>query len=167
MRLNIVLLSLAFLLGFWWYPLLPDTLAAHFDAGGMADGWMSKDSLFILFAVLLLMIFGMFASIGPLVRRVPDSMINLPYRDIWLSDDRREETLSIVDRSMHSMCAATLLFMTVIMQMTFIANLQAQPRLGPWVWPALILYLAVLAFFLLRMYRRFRRVDSGRVKGES
>ena len=160
MRYIIILLATIAALAAWYYPLLPGTLATHFDATGAADGWMEKGSFYVLFGFLLVFLSGSFLGTAAMMRLLPDSMINLPNKDYWLAPERREESIEALGSSMHRMGEATLLLMGLLMVMTFEANLTAEPRLGPWSWAVLGLYFAVMGWHVAGLYRRFRRMPA-------
>ncbi len=156
MRLNFAILVTAIIHALWWYPQLPGTIASHFDGSGAADGWMSKDSFFTMYAVIIGFIAVLFLGTVWLVRHIPYSMINIPNREYWLAADRREQTFSMIAGTMQRMGAVTLVFMVFMMHLTFAANLGAPIELGPGVWIGLTLYFAALVCFIVRMYRDFR-----------
>ena len=64
---------------------LPPIVATHFGAGGVADGWMSRDG-YTIFAMLLTLLLPLvvFASVGWLPYRF-ERFVNLPHRDVWLA----------------------------------------------------------------------------------
>ncbi|MCZ7556028.1 MAG: DUF1648 domain-containing protein [Bacteroidia bacterium] len=161
MRLNVSLLILAAMLSVWFYPQLPERLASHFNASGEADGWMTKDGFFLFYGLLLLLMFGMFAGITWMVRRFPVSMVNIPHREYWLAPERREEAYAVLQRNMHRMSAATLLFMNAMLLISFRANFKQPPSLGSEAWILMLLFLAGLAVLIVRLYQDFRLPRNG------
>lgn len=78
---------------------LPERVASHFDAAGLANGYMTRDDyrVFMLafsFGLPLLVV----ALIGWLPRLAPN-LINIPNRDYWLAPQRREAALATLDAS--------------------------------------------------------------------
>jgi uncharacterized protein DUF1648 len=76
---------------------LPERVASHFSAAGLANGYMSRDAyrIFMLafgFGVPLVVV----ALIAWLPRLAPN-LINIPNRDYWLAPERREATLAALD----------------------------------------------------------------------
>jgi len=73
---------------------LPPIVATHFGAGGVADGWMSRDG-YTIFAMLLTVLLPLvvFASVGWLPYRC-ERFVNLPHRDVWLAPPHRAATLA-------------------------------------------------------------------------
>jgi len=58
---SIIILILSIALSVIYYPMLPDTMASHWNASGIADGFSGKDSNVLLFpilnAILLVLLF--------------------------------------------------------------------------------------------------------------
>jgi hypothetical protein len=78
------------------YGRLPERVATHFDVSGEPNGWASRQA----YAALILIGAGFTALVtagGFAVARVlPDSMINLPNKDYWLGEGRRERTMDLL-----------------------------------------------------------------------
>ncbi len=55
-----LILSLAVVLSFWAYPLLPDSVVSHWNFYGQADGWSSREFHVLLFPGILLAMYLMF-----------------------------------------------------------------------------------------------------------
>jgi hypothetical protein len=71
---------------------LPDIVAIHFDSGGLADGWTSRERyrilvLFALGAVPLLLVWLMAG-----LPRMTKGWGQIPNREYWLQKERRRET---------------------------------------------------------------------------
>jgi hypothetical protein len=73
---------------------LPDRIATHFQFSGEPDGWASRtgyaSTILVGAAFTGIVTAGAFA----LPTRFPDSMINLPNKEYWLAEGRRERTLN-------------------------------------------------------------------------
>jgi uncharacterized membrane protein len=80
---------------FGYYAVLPDRIAAHFDAAGTPDGWQSKGTLLLTHLGLVL---GMTFVLLPIlclgVRFGPASMIGMPHKEYWLAEPRQHATRS-------------------------------------------------------------------------
>ena len=74
---------------------LPPRVASHFNAAGVPDGWMLRNSYLWFMAGLALGLSVFFVGVFYSIRYFPQSTINLPYRDYWLrlSVARRHSTL--------------------------------------------------------------------------
>jgi uncharacterized membrane protein len=73
---------------------LPATVATHFGAGGHANGWMSRIAYQVFYSAMMIGItFAVYAAFSWLPRRKPHLM-NLPNRDYWLAEPRREASMA-------------------------------------------------------------------------
>ena len=143
-----------------YYPLMPDRMATHFGSSMEADGWSSKQSFFLMYALveagmLLILLIPVFFS-----KRLPVSMVNVPNRDYWFAPQRSEETWVKVSTFSLWMAALTLGFLIVVAEATFRANLAgtAVPTLGPLFFWGLGIYLAVVAVGTIYFCRHFLRI---------
>ena len=86
-----VLLVAATLQLAWYYPLLPERMASHFDGQGRADGWSSKAAFFGISAGVLYGVSGLLLLVAFSMRWWPASTMNLPHKGIWLAPLRSSE----------------------------------------------------------------------------
>ncbi len=151
----------AFLLGgiemLYFYPLLPDRMAVHFNAAGAADGWGPKNYFFMtmeaVYAVLLLL----FGALPLLLRRLPESLMNLPNKDYWLAPERKAQTMDRLMGQLLFVGAMALLLMDCVLYLSLKANFSARPFLRPeLLWGIItVFFIASIAWtiFLLRSFR--------------
>ena len=112
----------------YFYPRLPDRVASHFDGAGRADGWSSKPAFFATNLGITLAMAAMFLSIAWIMKKMPDSAINLPNRAYWLAAERRGATIDYVRSQMEWLGAATIGFMVGLFQLSIEANLGVDRR---------------------------------------
>jgi len=141
----------------WYWPQLPPTVATHFGLDGRPNDWMSRgNATAVLLGFQLLfpwLLFGVVRLIGVL----PDSMINIPYREYWLHPDRRMATLSWLGGFLGWIAVATSLLMIVLAHFTFRANVGAgKLENGPFLFFVGSYLVFVLGMTVLS-FRRFRR----------
>jgi hypothetical protein len=158
-----VAVSLLQLLWLRWS--LPATVASHFDLSGNADGWMQRDTFLIIMGGVDLMVALVFAVTGPLIRLLPDSMINLPHREYWLAPERREGTFSRFAAWMYHMGSLTMLFMTVMTVDVGLRNTSGGSGLGGLFWLVFAAYLLTLVLLIVMMMRSFRVPRGGTREG--
>jgi uncharacterized membrane protein len=171
MRMSLVALLAAVALAAFqlWHavPQLPETVATHFGLRGEADGWSSRES-FVLFAAILVLAFaGLPVAINWMVARLPPSLINIPHREYWLSEERRGTTLRQLRGSMEWFGVISVAFAIAINHATIRANLEAlrdggPARLGGTFGWALGLYLVATGVWVVWLLRQFRVVQSDR-----
>src|SRR5512136_3242549 len=119
-----VLILAAGMQAVYYYPLMPMTMASHFNAAGQANGWMPKESFFLTYALVLTLMSSIFTIMPKVVLRFPDSMINLPNKCYWLAPERREQTGEMIERHMNTAGNLTIALLLCVFQMAFNANLE-------------------------------------------
>ncbi len=137
---------------------LPALVAAHFDAAGQVNGWMSRvyyfrHQLFVVLAVAA--VFGVLAAVAALL---PDRLINLPHRDYWLAPARREETRRrLAGMVLASGCGAMAFFIFLhqrILQANHAPDRQLTPSFGVILAVALVLIVGPALGPLRSFWRR-------------
>lgn len=142
------------------YDDLPDQVASHFDAGGNVDGHSSKAGFALGILAIAAFDLFFFAALGPLLRRLPNNLINVPHRGYWLAPERREATLVAMTDQMCWFGAVTQLLMAGVAWLSMRATLappDAPPGYGHWI--LLGCYLAYTAFWVVQLLRRFPRPE--------
>lgn len=146
-----------------FYPLMPETMASHFDAAGRPNGFQSRAEFFGLMAVILVAVVGIFVGLGSFFRVIPMSWMNLPHREYWLAPERRESTVDFIGQQMEWFGVATLLLLLLVVQAAIDANLTPETRLDPHsMWLLLGLYLAYVAVWMVLFLRHFRKPEATR-----
>jgi uncharacterized membrane protein len=143
----------------YYYPKLPDVIASHFGARGKPDDWSSKQTFVAIMIALAAVLMLIFLAMGPILRRTPDSMINLPHKAYWLAPRRREHTIEAVVVMLRWVGVATLALLIGVNQLVMEANLHRDRTLSRASWILISGYLALVLFWSARLYGRFRRVD--------
>ena len=153
----LLLLLLAFLQYATFYPQLPDQVASHFDGAGRADGWSSKSAFFTINLGITLAMAGMFLFIWWMVKKMPESTINLPNKGYWLAEERRGATFAYLEDQMTWMGALTLAFLLGLTQLSIEANLGAangMPSTAMWllIGSYMVLFVAWIVRYIGRWY---------------
>ena len=120
---------------------------------------MSKSG-FVLFA--LVMQFGLAAVMfgcGWLIKVLPTSMINIPNREYWLADERRDQTLAESQSMMAWIAAGTAILLMLMFYLAIDANLGEEKRLNAtasWICVAIyLIWLLVYCVVTLKKYYAF------------
>jgi hypothetical protein len=146
---------------------LPERVASHFDLRGNADSWMQRSSFLAVLAAVIALVALMFGGLRALLPHLPDSLINMPNRDYWLTPERRAATLRRSADALTWIGSATLALFVAILWITVDANFGGEPvAIGSAGWVAVGVYLAVVAAISLRMLRAFR-LPRGRSPGDA
>lgn len=145
-------------------PELPERIATHFDWSGRADGWMSKRAAFLVTGSVCLFVVLPLACVPLLFRWLPDSRINLPHREHWLSAEHREETREYLAAWCAAFAAGTSGFAAWTQHLLLKANLAVEhPHLDPsfgWALGAYFLLAVLGTFALFAHFRRPREQQS-------
>lgn len=139
----------------YYYPNLPEKMASHFNAFGEPDGWMSKNGFMIFESLVLSTIIALFTLLPSLIAKMPDSLINMPNKDYWLAEARREQTFSIIQNYFEWFSIALLGLFIGINEFAFRANLKQQ-NLSSWTWIILLLFLFFVVVSTTKLILRFR-----------
>lgn len=140
----------------WYYPQLPDRVASHFGFSGQPDAWSTK-KVFITnyllvtgFSVLL------FLGITYGMQKIPVSLINLPNKDFWLSEERKKKTYDFLFQSFLWFASATVLLMLDITHQSFQVNLGKTEFLSH---PMLSmgLYIGFTVVWIIGLFLKFRK----------
>lgn len=139
----------------YYLPKLPNPMASHFAGNGVPNGWSSPGEFFAIILVVEALCAGAFLF-TPMLRGLPDSMINMPNKEYWLAPERREQTMQRLQHRMLTFGIATQLLLLYAVQLTIQAN-QAEPvrlstNLG-WAIGVYVVGSLVWTFHLLRAYR--------------
>ena len=108
---------------------LPDPVASKFDADGKAIAYMSRDvyRMFMAGATLLVpLVLLVFLAWLP---HIKPRFINIPNRDYWLAPERREETLSFLERHALVLGCGSALFFAGMHRLTAQAKSLVPPQL--------------------------------------
>ncbi|MFA5073080.1 MAG: DUF1648 domain-containing protein [Nitrospirota bacterium] len=142
----------------YYYSLLPTTVAVHFNAAGQADTWGSKDHFFMIMGITFVLMIIVFSGLPMLIRRVPDSLINLPNKGYWLAPKRREETISRLIDQLFFIGALSLLLMDILWYLVLKANLSDKPSLSAeWLWSMIIAFFVIVILWTILLIRSFRK----------
>ena len=140
-----------------YYPLLPDTMAAHFDGAGRPNGWSSRQAFFGLYLFLAALMSFVFFLFPRMLGRFSPSLINIPNRGYWLAPVRKNRALAMLDEEMGWFGIATLVLMCSAIQLAIQANLSGRGALhSAAMWVLLGGFAAYTVFWLVRIHRRFR-----------
>jgi hypothetical protein len=155
----ITALLLACAVAFIWISsgTLPDTVASHFAASGIATGFLPR-SLYLRLTLILVVLppLGM-NVLASLSLRNANARINLPNRDYWLTPDRRPESVEFVRRHVARLGVMLIVFFCYVHWLVVRANALAPPVLSsPWFITGLVALLASAVIWVTIFLRRFR-----------
>lgn len=141
-----------------YYSSLPARVASHFGPDGAANGWMSRFAFATGYVGLVAAMGVLYCGLAWVLRWMPVSMINLPRRDYWLAQDRREQTIEDLGRQLAGLGVATILFLMIVFHLCMRANLDGTFRLAPaGMLLPLAIFVGTLFLWLGRLVWRYAR----------
>jgi uncharacterized membrane protein len=138
---------------------LPPRIASHFGAGGVADRWSSTSSFFVTYWLVIALVFVVYLVVPYLIGVLPRQLINLPNKDYWLSGEMYPYAMSRLRAQFRWLGVILLLFLVLVFQMVFQANLSLSPELGAWFVPSLIGFLIAIVSWGIKFTRQFSKTS--------
>ena len=135
---------------------LPERVASHFGPNGQADGWTTRSGLLTMLVVTQVLTAAFLLAAAKYARFLSPSMVNVPNKEYWLHESRREETFDYMEALMTLITAATALFLTFVFHCVFLANVDGSAKLSIWFGVALVVYLVFTMGTVIQMMLRFR-----------
>lgn len=137
------------------YARLPERVASHFGANGVANGWMTREGyVWFMVGVGTFVTLTMLAAFGS-IRYLPSSLVNIPRRDYWLAPERRDETARTLLRYGLLLVGLNSLFFLALHLLVAAANEVQPPKLSNDVWWLLVAFLTTTGVLIFKLYRRF------------
>ncbi len=138
---------------------LPERVASHFDAGGMPNGFMTREAcrqFMMIFTVVVPALVALGTGLVP--RLMPPAFVNIPNRDYWLAPERAKASIDYLSEQGVWFACILVLFLVSVDWMLARANEFSPPRFPTtaFLW-AMAAFVIFLGFWLWRMFRRFRR----------
>jgi uncharacterized membrane protein len=136
---------------------LPERVATHFGADGMADGWAPNHANAMLMTGVEVIAFCAIYFSVFLMRVLPARWVNLPNKAYWLSPANRARTMEKMQGFMWQFGAAVFLLMLVDGVLAIQANLAKTVRLNLYVFfPVFGAFLVYTIWWTVMIYREFR-----------
>ncbi len=132
---------------------LPEPMASHFGANGEPNAWLSRGSFFLVLGLAGGGVTLLLASIGSLLRWMPRSIVNLPHKAYWSTDERWPVAVAKTTVWMAWFGVATAALLLWVVELTLRANLTASPLPAAPMWGSLALYLGFAVAWLVGLSR--------------
>ncbi len=140
---------------------LPERVAIHFGARGVADSWAAKEANAALLVGTHVFLFALLALSGRLATALPARWVNIPHRDYWLSAANRALAGSMVQAYTMRLGTALFALFMGLGVLTVRANLSEPVRLELGLFlPMLVLFLLYTTWWVVGFYRVFRVPES-------
>ena len=139
---------------------MPTTVASHFNAAGVPNGFMPRTSYLLVTLVVVLLPPILLVIFPRIALRNPRARINVPHRDYWLAPERREHTVQII--SQHTTRFAGLLvgFVCYAHWLVVYANSSSPPTLSSgWMLAGLVAFLGLTVRWAFGLIGQFRVIE--------
>jgi len=139
---------------------LPSVVASHFDASGVANGFMDRQSYWVSMLAVIVGLPGLMVLTAMGFSKIPVSMINIPHREHWLAPERSALTLQILQSFMTVLACCILIFLSFVHWLVVLANQEQTPALtGHGVYVGLFVFLIFIGVWSWLLHRQFQLKD--------
>ncbi len=138
---------------------LPERVAIHFGADGVANNWLDRGTATWLMIAIQGGLPWMLIIVSLSIRYVPATLVNIPHREYWLHPERREATLAYVAGLVSSIAILESVFISLVNHMAFTANINGQTLNTQLLLLALVVFLIATSVLVIRMYMRFTSIN--------
>ncbi len=136
---------------------LPERVASHFDAQGMATGFMPHGNYVLLMGALAIGIPLLVVALLVVLPRLLPTRLRVPSREYWTAPERREATLRSVTTSGVVIACVIALFTIGVHLLVVRANSRVPPQLDNAMLYTLIALLVVaMLAWQFALWRRFQ-----------
>jgi hypothetical protein len=144
----------------YYFSILPDQVAASFDAAGQPEETRSKLFWVAMYLGILLVGAAYFITALILLHKLPDRYLKiLPYHEYWLAEERRRETVARLTGKLLWLGIATMLLFMATFQLIFMTNVSENKQLMEQVSPFLTtIYLTFVFIGVIRFRLDFQKV---------
>ena len=141
------------------YSLLPERMASHFGFDGAPNGWMPKDSFFLVMSLMLGLTLFISFVVPRIIAALPDNQINLPHKAYWLAPERRTNTFQFVCAQMSWFGCAILFVLLFGTSLAINANLSPDGRFdNNTMLKVMAAFLFLMIFWTVHFLRHFLRI---------
>lgn len=143
----------------WSSGAMPESVASHFGPGGVANGFMPRQSYAMFMVVLMLLVPSLIYFATRSASRLPVALINLPNKGYWLAPERQASSLASLGRFGTFVAYATAFLLCLVHWMVIQANRVQPPQweVAPLV-AVMGLFFAVLGVAMMVFLGKFFRV---------
>lgn len=134
-----ILISL--LLPIFLYEQLPERMASHFNLNNEADRWMNKNSYLLFHYGLILFFSILFGGFAFLLPKMPASFINIPNKDFWLNEKRKNFTFDVLRTLLFYLGTLCLLLFIALFFSVYKANVDGSNKLSSFSWILILVFL--------------------------
>ena len=141
-----------------YYAQLPEVVASHFNARGVANGWQTKSAFFAVFIGVSVLAAVIGFGFPRIIAAVPPQLINLPNKRYWLAPDQLASTMEFLENFFAWFGCAIFTVILVTFNYAIQSNLHPDNRSDiSRMWYLLAGFLVFVVASIARMFIRFGR----------
>ncbi|OGU85115.1 MAG: hypothetical protein A2499_10430 [Stygiobacter sp. RIFOXYC12_FULL_38_8] len=156
----LVLFIISIVVPLFYFDQLPERIASHFNTRNQADSWMSKGSYMIFHYSVILFFFLLFWGLSFFVPRFPPSLINLPNKEYWLSETRKEKTFLKLQAMMFWIGNACLALFIYVFYELLNANINGTGQISSFSWVSILIFLSANTFIVIKYVLYFTKKEN-------
>jgi uncharacterized membrane protein len=162
-KLLFVLLALYAAIHFsYYYPLLPEVVASHFNGRGAANGWQTKTAFFAVLVGVSVLAAVVGFGVPKIISVLPADLINLPNKRYWLAPEHVAETLEFLNGYFAWFGCAIFLILILTSDYAVQSNLHPENPPDPSrLWYILAGFLTFMMIWTTRLLMKFLCVPQG------
>lgn len=156
----LLLFVIAIILPLFYLNHLPEKIASHFNINNQADYWMSKSGYLFFHYGIVLFFYLVFWGLSLTIPRFPASLINIPNKEYWLNDTRKEATFSMLKAMMFwigSLCLALFIY---IFYEILKANTDGSQQIGNFSWVSILIFLSATMIIVIKYILYFTKKEN-------
>ncbi len=152
-----VSLIIGLLLQFYYFNNMPAEVAHNFGEKGAPNSWLTKDAYILFSSLSLLGCSLIFLLIDTLLKKVPAKYINFPYKNYWLTEQRRPDAFKRMAKWTDFFGIILNMFLLMTFFLVFQANMVNPPQLNNSLFfTSLLLFLSVTIVWIISLYISFK-----------
>ncbi len=144
--------------GVYYFAQMPQTMAVHFGAEGIPNGWSTKVAYFAVAGMMLVLNLLVFAAGPKAIRQRRFRKLSVPNREYWLSPGHIDEFYLYFRERMAWFGIVNIAFGSAVNQLVFSANSNPAPKLdGNLFVVFLIAYFAFVIIWLVTLFLKLKK----------
>lgn len=145
----------------YYYPMLPEQVATHFNAAGQGDAFDTRSSLIVMHLGITAFVFLVFFGIGKIIARVDPKMINIPKPEYWLTEGHINHARAAIISYMNTFAGVTMIFLMAVFQQGIEYNISGAVFSIWWVLGTFFVFVGVWIWHMFHYFYNPPQENSG------
>lgn len=156
----LLLFIISIILPLFYFDQLPERIASHFNINNQADGWISKSGYMFFHYGIILFFFFLFWGLSFFIPRFPPSLMNMPNKEYWLSEERKERTFLILQAMVFWIGNACLALFIYVFYEVIMANINGTGKISSLSWVSILIFLSANTFIVIKYVLYFTKKEN-------